>query len=211
MKSLILIGAPGSGKGTQSSKLIEKFGYKHVSTGDLLRSEIKKGSDLGKKVSSLMESGQLVDDQTVLELLKANVDTENFSYIFDGYPRNAAQANALDEVVLGNPSKAVGVFFNIDLGKLKERLVNRRMTADGKNIYNLVTNPPKTEGICDITGQELIQRKDDKEDVVTDRLDVFRKTAEELAEFYKSRDRFYEINADADFETVFGEISKIVE
>ena len=105
---LILLGAPGSGKGSQASRIVSELGYFHVSTGDLLRNEISKGSELGKKVSSVINSGQLVDDSLVLELLKANCSLENNNYIFDGFPRNIEQAMALDSVVLtGHQSKAI--------------------------------------------------------------------------------------------------------
>ena len=115
MKNLIFLGAPGSGKGTQSAILKEQ-GYNHVSTGDLLRSEIASGSELGNKVKSVMDAGNLVSDELVVELLKANLDLENKKYIFDGYPRNIAQAKTLNEIIAGH--EYLAVYFKLDTEKL---------------------------------------------------------------------------------------------
>ena len=207
MQNLILLGAPGSGKGTQSSLLV-KEGYEHISTGNLLRAEVAKESELGKKVKAVLEAGQLVSDELVAELLKANLDLDNKSYIFDGYPRNKEQAMTLDSI-LGS-SKHLAVYFDLDTEKLVTRLGNRRVTKDGKNIYNLVTNPPKVAGKCDVTGEDLIQRDDDKESVVRDRMEVFHKTVDPIIDHYESKGVLVRVNADDKVENVFSEIkSKI--
>ena len=174
---LILLGAPGSGKGTQAKNLVEKHDYKHVSTGDLLRSEIAKGTDLGNKVKAIMDAGDLVDDQTVLELLNANCSLDSKAYIFDGYPRNLEQSKALDEHVLkGAESKAV--YFDIDLEILIERIINRRVAPKSGEIYNLITRPPKVSGKCDVSGEDLVHRKDDNEETVRNRMNVFKENIE---------------------------------
>ncbi len=204
MKNLILLGAPGSGKGTQSAKLVEGMGYKHVSTGNLLREEIAKESELGLKVKEVMESGQLVSDDLVVELLKANLDLDTSAYIFDGYPRNLEQAKTLSKLLDGYDHTAV--FFNLDTEKLVERLGNRRVTKDGKNIYNLITNPPKESGVCDVTGEPLIQRDDDKEEVVRKRMEVFRDTINPVLDHYKADGRLVEIQADKALDHVYNDL-----
>lgn len=206
---LILLGAPGSGKGTQAQKLVAKMGYKHISTGDLLRSEIAKGSDLGKRVKQIMDEGKLVDDRTVLELLKVNCDLEGNSYIFDGFPRNIDQARALDEVVLqGANTKAV--YFDIDLEILVARITNRRLAPKSGEIYNLLTKPPKVPGKCDVSGEDLIQRPDDNEETVRNRLGIFKETIEPILAFYESQGVLARINADQPSEAVYAELERVL-
>lgn len=208
-KNLIFLGAPGSGKGTQSARLTSALGYEHVSTGNLLREEISKGSELGEKIKDIMANGELVSDELVVELLKSNLDLENKSYIFDGYPRNIEQAKTLDSILGSHPS--VAVYFKIDTEKMVERLTNRRMTKDGKHIYNLKTNPPKKDGICDITGEALVQRKDDTEEVVRNRMDIFNKTMGEVVSHYQGFGKLVEVDADQPMENVYNAIVKKIE
>lgn len=209
MPQVILIGAPGSGKGTQAKNLINEFGYGHVSTGDLLRSEIAKDSELGKKVKRILDRGDLVDDQTVLDLLNANLDIASKSYIFDGYPRNLEQSKSLDIEVLSG-AKAVAVYFKIDLEILVSRIINRRVAPKSGEIYNLITRPPKADGICDVSGEELVHRKDDTEETVRNRMKVFKDNIDPVLSYYKSTGRLYEIDADNDSALVFGELKKIL-
>lgn len=210
MPQLILLGAPGSGKGTQAARLVSELGYQHISTGDLLRKEIKSGSELGKKVQGIMDSGKLVDDNTVLELLNSNCDLRNSSYIFDGFPRNKEQAKALDEVVLRDtPSKAV--YFDIDLDLLAARLTNRRTCSGCGEIYNLLSKAPKVEGKCDLCGAELAQRKDDNEETVKTRLGVFRETIEPVLSHYELGGRLSKVDASSAPDDVFSSLKSIVE
>lgn len=207
-KHLILLGAPGSGKGTQSSNL-KKAGWSHVSTGDLLRGEIAKESELGKKVKSVMDAGQLVSDELVVELLKANLDLQNNKYIFDGYPRNDKQAETLDGILTGHDY--VAVYFKLNLDILVERITNRRTTKDGKNIYNLKTNPPKVDGICDVTGEPLIQRADDKEEIVRERMNVFEATIDPILEYFSNNGKLVVVDASQDPNQVYKEILDKIE
>lgn len=207
MKNLVLLGAPGSGKGTQSAKLTT-LGYEHVSTGNLLRNEISKQTKLGLKVKSVMDSGQLVSDDLVVELLKANLDLNNYSYIFDGYPRNIEQAKTLSTIL--DTSEYTAVYFELNIESLVERLKNRRMTKDGKYIYNLLSNSPKIDGVCDVSGEKLIQRDDDKEEVVRSRMKVFENTIEPVLAYYEAKNCLVRVNADHSVETVYKDIvSKI--
>lgn len=199
MKNLIFLGAPGSGKGTQSA-ILKNEGYQHVSTGDLLRSEIASGSDLGKKVKSVMDAGNLVSDDLVVELLKVNLKLDDHKYIFDGYPRNIEQAKTLNGIIDGH--EYLAVYFKLDTEMLVERITNRRTTKDGKYIYNLKTNPPKVDGVCDVTGEELIQRPDDTEEVVRNRMKVFEDNMRDVISLYKDLGALVEINADQDVDSV---------
>ena len=208
---LILLGAPGSGKGTQAAKLVSDLGYKHISTGDLLRNEIAKESDLGKKVQGIMARGELVDDVTVLELLNANCDLSSGSYIFDGFPRNIDQAKALDnEVIKDIAHKAI--YFDIDLDILAKRLVNRRTSSDCGEIYNLLSKAPKIEGTCDkCKGTNLKQRKDDNEESVKTRLGVFKSTIDPVLSYYEEKGALRRVRASASSAEVFEELKNTVQ
>ncbi|NOT79112.1 MAG: nucleoside monophosphate kinase [Bacteriovoracaceae bacterium] len=207
---LIILGAPGSGKGTQAAKLISK-GFKHVSTGDLLRSEIAKNSELGQKVSGIISRGDLVDDKTVMALLKANCDVDKVSYIFDGFPRNVYQAEMLEAELLKD-KKTLAVYFNIDLSILVNRVVNRRTCGTCGEIYNLATKAPRVLDTCDKCGTvgSLKQRKDDTEEVVSNRLKIFKETVEPMLSFYKSRRELVEIDASMPEEVVFDALEKVI-
>jgi adenylate kinase len=204
-KNLVFIGAPGSGKGTQSSKLKTDKGLNHISTGDLLRNEIASKSELGNRVKIVMDEGQLVSDDLVIELLKSNLDLTSQKYIFDGYPRNIAQAKILHEQILAGHDYTA-VYFKVNTEELVTRLTNRRVTKDGKQIYNLVTNPPKVTGICDVTGDSLIQRDDDKEEVIRKRMDVFESTIGPVVEYYESLGLLETIKAENGVNEVYEEI-----
>lgn len=211
MKShLIFIGAPGSGKGTQASKFVGEKGFKHISTGDLLRAEIAKQSDLGKEVKQVMDAGQLVGDDLVIRLLQANINLSASQYIFDGYPRNLSQSQTLDkEVLKGAPSTAV--YFEINMGKLVERLTNRRTCKDCGAIYNLISKKPKITGKCDQCGStNLVQRADDKEDVITNRLKVFQETVEPVLQYYQDLGRLMRVDAEQSPDVIFNQISSKV-
>lgn len=207
---LIILGAPGSGKGTQAAKLIEK-GFKHISTGDLLRSEVAKGSELGQKVSGILSRGDLVDDSTVMALLKANCDVDKISYIFDGFPRNIAQVEMLEAELLKG-KKTLAVYFKIDFSVLASRIVDRRTCGSCGEIYNLKTKAPKVANVCDKCGstEPLKQRKDDTEDVVVNRLKIFSDSVEPMLAFYKSKGMLVEIDASKEEKAVFSDLEKVI-
>lgn len=208
MKShLIFIGAPGAGKGTQAAKFVTEKGMKHISTGDLLRAEIAKQSALGKEVKAVMDAGQLVSDDLVIRLLQANVDLKNSQYIFDGYPRNIAQAQTLDkEVLKGAPSTAV--YFDMDMAKLVSRLTNRRTCKNCGAIYNLISKAPKITGVCDVCGgTNLVQRADDQEDVIKNRLQVFQDTVTPVLKYYQDHGRLMRVDAEMSVDEILKQIS----
>jgi len=205
---IILLGAPGSGKGTQAAKIVE-LGYSHISTGDLLRAEIVKKSDLGNRISSIINNGKLVDDVTVLELLKVNCDLDKASYIFDGFPRNIEQAKALDEIVLqGSP--IVAVYLDVSIKELVSRIVNRRTCEKCKDIYNLINKPPKNDGFCDTCGGQLILRKDDNEETVTSRMDVFEDSINPILGYYEQRGVLKRVDASINPLKTFEQIKNII-
>lgn len=206
---LILLGAPGSGKGTQAAKLVSELGYNHVSTGDVLRTEIGKKSELGKRIAGIIEQGKLVDDATVLELLQANCDLNKGAYIFDGYPRTKDQAKSLDEVVL-NGSKSVAIYLEVDLEQLMARITNRRTCSNKAcgEIFNLLTKVPKKQGHCDKCGAEIIQRKDDNEETVNNRFGVFKSTIGDILEYYKGKGVLHTIDASINPEVTFAAVRK---
>ena len=207
---LIILGAPGSGKGPQAAKLVEK-GYKHISTGDLLRAEIAKGTELGQKVAGIISRGDLVDDRTVMALLKANCDVDKVSYIFDGFPRNIAQAEMLEAELLQG-KKTLAVYFKIDLSILVSRVVNRRTCSKCGEIYNMATKPPRVSDTCDKCGAtgSLTQRKDDTEEVVSNRLQIFKDTVDPMLAFYKSKGVLVELDASKQEKDVFSALEKVI-
>lgn len=208
---LIFLGAPGSGKGTQAARVVSELGYNHLSTGDLLRKEIKSGSELGKRVTAIMDAGKLVDDETMIDLLKANCDLAGKHYIFDGYPRNADQANVLDDKFLKD-AKSKAIYFDIDLDMLAERLINRRTCGDCGEIYNLKSKAPKTPGVCDkCGGTNLQQRKDDNEETVKTRLNVFRDTIGPVLKHYEAQGRLLKVDASASSDAVFKSIKEAID
>lgn len=211
MKShLIFIGAPGSGKGTQANKFVADRNFKHISTGDLLRSEISKMSPLGLEVKKVMDEGKLVSDELVIRLLQANVNLTASQYIFDGYPRNLAQAETLDREVLKG-SSSMAVYFEIDMAKLVERLTNRRTCKNCGAIYNLISKKPKVMGVCDqCGGTDLVQRADDKEEVITNRLKVFQDTINPVLKYYQDLGRLMKVDAEGSVDEIYNMISSKV-
>ena len=169
-KGIILIGAPGSGKGTQAKKMKATLGYAHISTGDLLRAAVKDGTELGLQAKSFMDDGKLVPDELVIGLLEEAIATPEADkgFILDGFPRTIPQAEALDATV--KVDKVVDLQVPYEL--LEERVTGRRMSPSG-HVYHIQYNPPKEEGKCDVTGEELYQRSDDTPEKVKERWDKF--------------------------------------
>ncbi|HMU66945.1 MAG TPA: adenylate kinase [Cellvibrionaceae bacterium] len=181
---IILLGAPGAGKGTQAKHIMELFAIPQISTGDMLRNAIKEGTELGLKVKDVMASGGLVSDQLIIDLVKERIaqdDCKN-GFLFDGFPRTIPQAQALADANI--PIDHV-VDFHVDDEEIVARLSGRRVHADSGRIYHVQHNPPKQEGLDDITGEALIQRPDDEEATVRKRLAVYHEQTEPLIDFYR--------------------------
>lgn len=203
---LIFIGAPGSGKGTQSARIVSEKGFKHISTGDLLRYEIAKATALGVEVKKIMDEGGLVSDDLVIRLLQSNVSLDEHKYIFDGYPRNITQAQTLDRDVLKG-ARSIAVYFDIDVNKLISRLTNRRTCKSCGAIYNLITKTPKVMGVCDKCGSsELVQRADDKEDVIENRLLVFKDSVSPVIKYYQDLGRLMRVDAEESADKIYNQI-----
>ena len=194
--NVIMLGAPGTGKGTIAGILTEKMGIPQVSTGDIFRKNIKEGTELGKLAEQYIEKGQLVPDEVtigiVIDRLKED-DVQN-GIILDGFPRTIKQAEELDKI-LEKEGKKVDIVINLTTPEeeIIERIVNRRICSNQacKTVYNLQLNPPKQEGICDKCGHELIQRKDDTEETVKARLESYFKETSPLVEYYEKQGKLY--------------------
>jgi adenylate kinase len=211
---IVLLGAPGSGKGTQSQLLMKAHGVPQISTGDLLRQAVARGTELGLKAKAFMEAGKLVDDATVLGMIRDRLNSPDAAkgFILDGFPRNVAQADALTHLLaeLGTPLQAV-VLLNLDLKILFKRLTGRRVCEKCGRVFNIYTSPPKAEGVCDHCGGRLIQRPDDKEEVIGKRLEVYEAETKPLVKHYTAAGLLRVVDADADMNTVFNSIERAVE
>lgn len=211
---IIMLGAPGAGKGTQAKKLAAKYGIPHISTGDIFRANIKNCTELGKKAKVYMDQGLLVPDELVVDLVvdrfKAS-DCEK-GYVLDGFPRTIPQAKALDEALVKNKD-AVEFAINVDVpdGDIISRMAGRRACVNCGGTYHLVTIPPKKEGICDVCGKELILREDDKPETVEKRLKVYHEQTQPLIDYYQDKNILKSVDGTKNLETVFEEIIKIVE
>jgi adenylate kinase len=204
---LILLGPPGSGKGTQAAMLQDKLHLPHISTGDLLRDHVRRGTELGKRAQTYMDKGQLVPDVLILDMLFERVSQKDCTqgYILDGFPRTLAQAEALQTRLKGKPAPIV---INLDLSdpKIIERLSNRVVCEQCGISYHLIYSPPKTEGKCDKCDGRLIQRSDDTEAVITKRLKVYHEQTSPLIEYYKEQNLLHTVNCDVPKEKVFSQV-----
>ena len=195
---IVVLGAPGSGKGTVGKIIAEDLKLAHISTGDLFRENLKNETELGKEAKQYMDKGELVPDEVTIKMLKERLngdDVENGA-VLDGFPRTGVQAVSLDNMLKEMNAK-VDMALNIDVpfDEIVERIANRRSCKGCSEIYNVVFNPPKVEGICDKCGGELYQREDQKPEVVENRLQVYSKTAEELINHYKKANILYDAKA----------------
>jgi len=211
---IIMLGAPGAGKGTQAKKLAVKYGIPHISTGDIFRANIKEGTELGKKAKVFMDQGLLVPDELVVDLIIdrfKNPDCEN-GYVLDGFPRTIPQAKALDEALMKD-NEAVEYAIDIDVPDafIIKRMSGRRACLKCGATYHVVNIPPKKEGICDICGADLVLRDDDKSETVMKRLMVYHEQTQPLIEYYKGKGILNSVNGTKDLEDVFAEIVNIVE
>jgi adenylate kinase len=180
---IILLGAPGAGKGTQAAFITEKFGIPQISTGDMLRAAVKEQSELGRQVEAVMASGGLVTDDIIIALVKDRIQRDDCAngFLFDGFPRTIPQAEALQES--GVPIDVV-LEIHVDDEEIVERMSCRRVHLDSGRVYHVINNPPQTAGVDDVTGEALIQREDDKEETVRKRLQVYHEQTKPLVDFY---------------------------
>ena len=210
---IIMLGAPGAGKGTQAKKIAAKYGIRHISTGDIFRGNIKEGTELGKKARTYMDQGLLVPDELVVDLVVDRVnqaDCEN-GYVLDGFPRTIPQAEALDKALAAQGQK---MEYAIDVDVPDENIVNRmggrRACVGCGATYHLVYAAPKKEGVCDVCGGELILRDDDKPETVQKRLGVYHEQTQPLIDYYTKAGILKTVDGTKDMEDVFAEIVGIL-
>ena len=210
---IIMLGAPGAGKGTQAKKLSEKYGIPHISTGDIFRANIKNNTELGQKAKGYMDAGQLVPDELVVDLVVDRIKEQDCfkGFILDGFPRTIPQAEALD-YALNNQNEKIDYAINVDVPdeNIINRMSGRRSCKDCGAIFHVQYNPPKKENCCDVCGGELILRDDDKAETVKKRLDVYHEQTAPLIAHYKEAGSLHEIDGTQDIKVVFEEIKSIL-
>lgn len=212
--NLILMGLPGAGKGTQSSKIVETYGIPHISTGDIFRAAIKNGTQLGIEAKTFMDAGELVPDEVTIGIVKERLQEKDAAngFLLDGFPRTANQADKLEDI-LNSMDKKIDAVINIQVDKriLLERLSGRYMCATCGETYHKISNPTKVEGTCDrCGGHEFYQREDDKPETVAKRIEVNVKQTDELLGFYNERGLVYNIDGESAPNDVFHEIQAII-
>jgi adenylate kinase len=214
--NIVLMGPPGAGKGTQATRLVEKFGMTQISTGDLLRAAVKAKTPLGLEVASVMAEGKLVSDDQVTRLLRENLEAllaqGKDSFLFDGYPRNEAQAPLLDELLDSLDVKLdYAVLLLVSEKELLRRLGGRRVCKNCGATYHVEFGPPKQEGVCDKCGEAAIyQRPDDNDESIRRRLQIFNDQIEPLVKFYTDKGIMKEVSADGRPDDIFEQLAKML-
>ena len=211
--NIVFLGPPGAGKGTQAKRITEKYGIPQISTGDMFREHLSKGTELGKKAKEYMEKGQLVPDEIVLSMVEERLkqaDCER-GFILDGFPRTVAQAEALDEM-LAKWGKKIDYAIAIEVPDevLVERLTGRRTCKKCGMMYHIKFKPPKEENKCDVCGGELYQRPDDNEETVRNRLKVYYESTAPLIEYYEKKGVLHRIDGQGSIEEIFERIVKVL-
>ena len=201
---IILLGAPGAGKGTQADSIKAKYPVAHISTGDMLRFHVKQETELGKNAKAYMDAGKLVPDDVIIAMMEHRLQEEDAKegFMLDGFPRTIAQAEALETI--DEIDKVIN--FVLDEEEIVRRLSGRRLCKSTGRIYHIVSNPPKKEGIDDETGEPLIQRDDDKPEAIRHRLEVYRKDTAPLIDFYRKRNLIADIDASVSPEEVLSAV-----
>jgi adenylate kinase len=207
--NIILIGAQGSGKGTQAQRLAQALGIRHVASGDMFRKEISERSELGLKAQEYIDRGSLVPDDITVNMILSRLNEPGSAagVLLDGFPRTVAQAQALDAELepAGRGIDRV-VYLKVPEDVLVRRLSGRYICRANQHVYNIVTKPPKVAGVCDLDGSELYQRSDDQGDAVQKRLDTFFRETTRLFDYYNAQGKLVEVNGDQDIEQVQQEL-----
>ena len=201
----MVLGPPGAGKGTQAEMLERELGLKHLSTGDILREEVRKETELGKRAEKYMKSGELVPDDLIVEMMEKEISKYD-NFVLDGFPRNLKQAEALDKMCRIDKV----ILLEVPDEVILERLSLRRSCPKCNRVYHLKYNPPKEDEICDYCGAKLYQRDDDKEEVIKKRLEVYRKETEPIAKFYREKGILVKVNGSKSIEEIFLDIKGVL-
>lgn len=208
---VILLGAPGSGKGTQSARLAAKFGFTHLATGDIFRAEMAQGTDLGKKAEGYVKSGKLVPDAVVIEMVAGRIDASG-KYLLDGFPRTVDQAQGLDQILKQNKTDVnVVAYLTLPMSEAIKRMTSRRICKSCAAVYNVLTSPTKAEGVCDKCGGEVIQRPDDSDATAQKRMMVFEDQTHPLVAYYKGEQLLKEVDANRPPAAVEADLAAIIE
>lgn len=210
---IMLLGAPGVGKGTQAKKIQKKYSIPQISTGDILRAAVKNQTELGKQAKVIMEKGELVPDDLIVGLVRERLQEEDCrdGFILDGFPRTIPQAKALDVLLQDLNMKLNAVIdIDVDYEKIVARLTNRRLCPSCGADYNLLSNPPNPDNTCKICGTKVIQRDDDKESTIRNRLEVYEKQTRPLKDYYAQKGMLKSVNGDQGVDDVFDEIVEIL-
>lgn len=211
---IVLLGAPGAGKGTQAKKLIERYAIPQISTGDVLRKAVADGTDLGIEAKAFMDKGQLVPDSIVIGLIEEILMNEccKKGFILDGFPRNTSQAETLDKM-LNSLKMPIGKALIVDVPRedLMKRLTGRRTCKNCNQMYNIYFSPPLKDGICDKCGSELYQRDDDKEETIKKRLDVYDLQTVPLINYYKNKGILKAVSGTGSIDEIFKEVCRTSE
>ena len=213
--NILIMGGPGAGKGTMSAKIVEKFNVNHISTGDIFRSEIGNGTELGLEAKSYMDKGLLVPDELVNNMVKSYLDKledKKNGFLLDGYPRTLEQAKAFDALA-GDGALSIDkvIAMDIPFDVLAGRITGRRLCKECGEIYHLQSKPPMVEGKCDVCGGDLYQRKDDTVESLTVRLDEYSKQTAPVLDYYEQKGSVARINADQPIENVWSDVLKALE
>jgi adenylate kinase len=202
---VVLVGPPGAGKGTQALRIAEAYGIPHIATGDIFRANVKGGTALGQKAQSYMDAGELVPDEIVVEMVRERLQEDDAAggFLLDGFPRTVPQAEALEDLLveLGRPLHAV-LRFSIEDDEVVRRIAGRRVCGECGATYHVEVDPPQEDGVCDRCGAEVLQRDDDREEVVRTRLDVYLRETQPLEFFYWERGLLVDVDAVGGVDTV---------
>lgn len=212
---IVLLGAPGAGKGTHCKRIADRYGVAHLSSGDILRRERAGGTELGKKAQSYMDAGELVPDDLIVEMMSGAIrQAPPAGYVLDGFPRTVHQAEVLDQSLAAHDG-GIDVVINLEVddGIVLERITGRRSCPKCGAVYHVKNMPPKVDEICDNDGTRLIQRPDDTEEVVRNRLETYYRQTEPVVDYYKARRTVHDIDAGLDADTVaeviFGKLDNL--
>ena len=212
-RAVIFLGPPGAGKGTQAKELAKLYRVPHLSTGDMFREHVSQDSPLGREVKPIMARGELVPDSLVLKMIRERIERPDCShgFVFDGFPRTVAQAQYLSVLLRQNGYRpALVVHFALDPALVLRRITGRRMCKVGGEIYNIYERPPKVEGRCDNDGGELVQRPDDRQEIVAPRLEAYEKQTEPLVSYYRRLGRLHDVDAAKSIDEVRQRVLEIV-
>lgn len=211
MINIILLGAPGAGKGTQANRLSKAYNLTHISTGDVIREEIRNNTNFGKKVKSFADKGLLVPDELIIEIIESRLHKEGNGYLLDGFPRNLKQAISLDTMIREKKLDYPYIFYiEVTEDELVKRLTNRRYCPKCNKIYSLINNAPENNEICDKCRVKLLKRKDDEVTIIKKRFEVFKSETYPLLEYYSKSEKFYKVEGDSSEDKVYKSIVDII-